>query len=185
MMGVKMNDEVSEGQADNSVSDPHEFCASEKQLAYLTACQDVDYAISVTDACAAAGVGRRSYYDWLDNSDFNRWWLLRLERHFMDRLPAIYSTLFEIAQKGVRVGTSAGQVAAAKLLLERFDKLYRPKVAHDPSAPEGIEQYLKRVAREQLEAEGALSGQNPVDRPGPPEPSVEPGQAPSAPATSP
>ncbi len=168
---------------------PDRFCASEKQLAYLTACQDVDYAISVTDACTVAGVGRQTYYDWLEHPGFNRWWLLRLERHFMDRLPAIYSTLFEIVQKGAGVGCGPGKVAAAKLLLERFDKLYRPKTIQEHTGSESIEEYLNRAARKQLEeeAQATMSGSKP---PGdcsvchPPEPSVEPGKARSDPAPS-
>ena len=162
-----MSDEGQEvrGEAANSVSHPDEFRPSEKQLALLTAYQAADYTIHATDACTAAGVGRQTYYDWRKDAAFNRWWIQGIEQHFIGSLSSVYAKLVAIVKDGVKV-SSAGQVAAAKLLLERFDKLYRPKAVVEHQGPEGIEQYLKRVAREQLEAEGKLSGQDPVDRPG-------------------
>ena len=172
------------GEADNSVSDFPEFNPSDKQLALLSTYQDTSYAVTVKDACGITGIDRKTYYNWMQVPGFKRWWIGCIEDHFIGSLVSVYAQLVKIVEDGVKVA-SAGQVGAAKLLLERFDKLYRPKTIQEHTGSGTIEEYLERAARRQLEEEARLSGQNPVDRPGPPEPSVEPGKAPSAPATSP
>ncbi|HDZ20078.1 hypothetical protein LCGC14_0204560 [marine sediment metagenome] len=100
-----------------------DFEPSEDQKKLLEVVQDSGYGMSVTAACATAGVARRTYYNWFDAPDFVAWWKDRYERHLAMQLPRIYHAMMESA-----LGHNKdANPQAIKLTLERFDKGYTPR----------------------------------------------------------
>ena len=123
--------------------DSTDFAPSETQKALLSVMQECDYGRSITEACAEAKVGRRTYYGWLESPHFSRWWLQQAERHFARSLPAIYGSIV-LSATGK---DSSGSIAAARLFLERFDKGFVPRTRKDLSLdmPFGVPEILRRL----------------------------------------
>jgi hypothetical protein len=95
----------------------------EAQRRFLSVCQVHDYALPITRACTAAGIGRQTYYDWWDSADFAAWWEAQAERFFRLQLHRVHaSTLTAATTKGQAEGSTADR----RLFYERFDKRYKP-----------------------------------------------------------
>ena len=123
--------------------DSTDFTPSATQKALLSVMQECDYGRSITEACAEAKVGRRTFYGWTDNPQFCRWWVEQAERHFSRELPRIYAALVRSATEK----DAPGNVAASRLLLERFDKSFVPRSRKDLSvdAPFALPEILRRL----------------------------------------
>lgn len=102
------------------------------------------YDASITEACEACKIARRSYYDWFENPKFSKWWLEQANKHFELRLPKVQDALLRQAgdPKAPKVDT-----AAAKLVLERFDKSYITRSRQDVKldATLSVEEIIRRA----------------------------------------
>ena len=103
-----------------------------EQLAVLKVFQDHGYKQTVSVACAEAGVGRRTYYDWHDVPEFSAWWEAQVNRFFRLELHRVYRAAFAAADPdGLTCDENGNQpflglTSDRKLLLERFDRDYCP-----------------------------------------------------------
>ena len=117
------------------MADATQWEPTENQKAALAYAQDHDYMFSVSTLCQEIGIARPSYYDWFQHVPFADWWLGNWSKHFALHLPTIYATMMNKASGA----TQKGDVAAAKLMAERFDKGYVPHTRQDvagvPGAP--------------------------------------------------
>ena len=110
------------------------FTPSENQLKLLKVFQDADYDIKVTEACRAAKLDRAStYYQWMKNEAFATWWKDKAVEFFGRLLPGVYGALNTAATGGDP--RRCVNHAAAKILLDRFDKGFLPasKIEHSGS----------------------------------------------------
>jgi hypothetical protein len=80
------------------------------------------YRKPTTELCAAAGVARRTWYNWFDSPDFRAWWENERDKYMAREITRVYGHLLDQA-----LHDAPGNVRAAKLLLERFDRQYRPQ----------------------------------------------------------
>jgi len=111
------------------------YAPNQNQKAALDHAWSVDYIYTVTSLCKAVGVSRAAYYEWFHNVQFAHWWMENWTVHFALNLPRVYAIMM-LKASGDSV---AGDVAAAKLIAERFDKGYIPHSRQDiagvPGAP--------------------------------------------------
>jgi len=138
---------------------PTEFIPTAHHKTLLSAFQDSDYLGGISENCRQAGIDRSCYYDWMDNvQGFAEWWRMKAELHFTRLLPDIYAALRKSAS-GLDKKRTINH-AAAKILLDRFDKGFLPatKTEHAGS----VEVDLADMTPEQLSAEvQALADRNP------------------------
>lgn len=87
----------------------------------LETAQDAGYDVDITDQCARAEVGRRTFYHWFEHAEFRQWWRDRLERFFALQLAGAYAAMGRAAR-----GKPVPGNADRKLMFERFDKGYSP-----------------------------------------------------------
>ena len=134
-----------------------DFKPSANQLKMLAVVQAADYGISVVAACTAAGIGRQTYYDWFDDSEFVTWWMAQQERHFALSLAQVYGAM---RQSALGLNKDANP-QTIKLMLERFDKAYVPRSKQEVQGTVDIsfEDRLERLriaaaAEAQEEADG-------------------------------
>ena len=106
-----------------------DFQPTEAQEHVLSHFQSDDYTCAVTNACAACGVGRRTFYNWFDNPAFARWWQQRAERWAALQVGRVYGALVRSAA-GQDVG---GNPTDRKTFLERFDERYAPRQRNELS----------------------------------------------------
>jgi len=105
------------------------FNPTPNQLRLLNTCQEANYTLSMSQSCTDAGVGRQTYYDWLEIPGFPEWWQGESERHFARTLPRVHGAMFKAA---VDVD---GNAADRRLMLERFDERYQAKDQGDSRGP--------------------------------------------------
>lgn len=77
----------------------------------------------------AIGMEPNNWTYWRKIPGFVAWWRQNLDEYMHDQLPVIMATLLKIA-KGGKVATRM-QVAAAKLIMERYDRAYIPRSRAD------------------------------------------------------
>ena len=104
-----------------------EFAPSEKQLSLLMATQKASYGGGVRAWCRAVGIHHGSYYRWLNDPNFRRWWMDEAEKYFALQLPRVQGALVVAATTARRSSDAKMDTAAIKLFLERFDKDFIPK----------------------------------------------------------
>jgi hypothetical protein len=110
---------------------------TEKQRAALAYAQEHGYDHTVSALCQAIDVARQTYYGWWDTAEFAEWWLEQAERWFKLRLPAVYEAMHRRAAGGWDGKGKPPNMAAARLLLERFDKGFAPRSRQELSGPDG------------------------------------------------
>ena len=96
---------------------------TENQTAALQYAQDHDYKYSNVNLCKEVGISKQAYYQWFNTPAFSSWWLDNWTQHFATHLPDVYATILDKA----RGESDRGDVSAAKLIVERFDKGYVPQ----------------------------------------------------------
>ena len=103
-----------------------DYKPSAHQRQVLEAFQAKDYRISVLQACRDAGIDRCQWYRWMDEKPgFSEWWQHKAEVFFVRKLASVYTALHDSA-----TGLDPrhyNNPAAAKLLLDRFDKGFTPR----------------------------------------------------------
>ena len=95
---------------------------------YLKGC---DYDSKVSVMCESIGIARRSYYDWWEKPGFGEWWDAQSVAHFTRRLPAVRAAALAAALEVTGRGDKKHDVAAIKLVMERFDEGYAPRSRQD------------------------------------------------------
>lgn len=85
--------------------------------------KDCDFKIGAM--AKAIGMSPQNWPAWRNSPAFVAWWRQKLEQYIHDELPAIMACLLKTA-KGKKSATRM-QVAAIKLLMERYDKAYIPR----------------------------------------------------------
>ena len=117
------------------MADTAQWEPTKNQKAALTYAQDHDYTYPVKELCADIGISYQGYYQWFQHVPFADWWLDNWSKHFALHLPTVYAQMMSKASGG----TTRGDVQAAKLIAERFDKGYVPHTRQDvagvPGAP--------------------------------------------------
>ena len=96
---------------------------TKKQTAALEYAQAHDYKYRVDNLSTNLDIGRSTYYGWFSTPAFSAWWLDNWTQHFATHLPDVYATILDKA----RGESDRGDVSAAKLIVERFDKGYVPQ----------------------------------------------------------
>jgi len=86
----------------------------EKALAFAW---DHDYDFTVSALCEQVGVSRTAWYHWQETPAFLDWWAEGREAHAVQNLPKVWSAMLRKAE--------AGDVRAARLVMERFDPEYQ------------------------------------------------------------
>ena len=104
-----------------------EFAPSEKQLSLLMATQKASYGGGVRAWCRAVGIHHGSYYRWLNDPNFRRWWMDRQEKYFVNALPQVFGAIMQAATEKRAPGEAKFNLVALRLFLERFDKNFIPK----------------------------------------------------------
>ncbi len=102
---------------------------TENQVAALEYVLERDCKFKIAEMAKAIGMSRRNWCDWRHTPAFVAWWKEKLDEWVVDELPAIYAALVRAA-KGQK-SASRMQVAAAKVLIERFDRAYAPWARRD------------------------------------------------------
>ena len=109
---------------------PENWTPSENMENALKMATEWKWSFTVTGLCKEIGISRETYYGWFENPMFAKWWEAAWERWFSLRLP----------QAWVKVNAAVGRpssetnMAAAKLLAERFDKGFAPRSRQDIAA---------------------------------------------------
>ena len=115
-----------------------DFTPSEKQRSLLMAAQDASYGGCVRAWCRAAEIHHGSYYRWIEDPNFCKWWRAEAEKFFCLRLPRIHAALFDAATRPRTRKEAQIDVAAAKLVLERYDKGFVPRSRQDHVVTPGV-----------------------------------------------
>ena len=115
-----------------------DFTPSKKQLSLLMAAQKASYGGGVRAWCRTAEIHHGSYYRWIEDPNFRRWWMAEAEKFFCLRLPRIYGALFDAATRPRKRKDAQIDVAAAKLVLERYDKGFVPRTRQDHVVAAGV-----------------------------------------------
>lgn len=95
----------------------------ERQRRLVSAFQDSNYDIDVTEACIVADVPRQTFYNWTHSPDFMRWWNQQRERFWGLRLPRVDAATYKAATEHKAPGSSQDR----KTFYERYDDAYQPK----------------------------------------------------------
>ena len=109
------------------LGDLTQFNPTENQERVINAYEASDCMCNVSELCKAGGISRPTFYAWLDDPDFRAYWEDRREKR------AVLAV--GVADRGMRA-SAAGKnkdvnVAACKLILERFDKNYAPRAKQE------------------------------------------------------
>jgi len=65
----------------NTEQNGTKFIPSPKQVKFLEAYLDPDVYPSVTKICEQCGVSRTTYYEWIKDEDFCKWFLGQMDKH--------------------------------------------------------------------------------------------------------
>lgn len=109
--------------------DGREWHPTENQIKVLDFYQDSNYAATQKEMTEATEVSDTGFRNWFKTSAFVAWWNEHLDAFMGRQLPRVYAALVEEATGGNTTGRSCA--AAAKIILERWDKHYAPKVRQD------------------------------------------------------
>ena len=133
---------------------------TETQVAALNYWQDRDYGGTVKEMTKEIGFARTTFYQWLHTPAFVSWWNEQLQQYFARQLPRVYSALIKEATG--KADHQRSMVAAARVFLERYDKLYTPRGQRDvplkgqmhvrPSNEEMEKVFNEIIARHKLDA---------------------------------
>ena len=93
------------------------FCPTTQMEDLLAHMQRQDYDCTITDACKAVGICRRSYYRWFDQPGFAQWWVQQQDRHFAMAIGRVQAAMLKAATSDGAPGSTSDR----KLFLERFD----------------------------------------------------------------
>jgi hypothetical protein len=116
------------------------FNPTSEMQAALKAFQDADYGCTVEEGMTAAGMSRRTFYDWHEMQEgFSVWWNDRAEAHFAKRLPKIMKNLTRASEGEYSRADKKADAALIRLFLERFDKGFVPRSRQEITGKDGEE----------------------------------------------
>ena len=125
---------------------PENWTPSENMKAALEWATDKEWFFEVTTLCEAIGISREAYYDWFRNARFVAWWGSEWERYFALRMPKVWRKVdAALGRPG-----SETNMAAAKLLAERFDKGFAPRSRQDIAADVAVRKTYVNVDTERV-----------------------------------
>ena len=127
-----------------------DWTPDERHTAALTYARERGYRYSVTDLCAEIGIGRRTYYDWFANPAFDAWWQRGWQEWFTRELPGVYGDL--------RAGEANAH--SAKLLIERFDRGYKPQSRQEQVHSGGVNVDLSDMDEDELRRHAEAAGES-------------------------
>ena len=103
---------------------------SEKQKNLLFSFWDGGYVISVKQACQMAGVSRDSYYRWMKDHRFARWWRQEFDRWMAMNSPRLCGSILHAAMTP-KAHPSAKDAATMRLAVELVDRAVQRVKATD------------------------------------------------------
>ena len=117
------------------------FSPTPQMQRVLAAMQEHGYDCTVTAACGAAEVDRRTYYKWCAREEFVVWWLAQQEAYFTLATGRVQAATLKAATSEDAPGTTSDR----KLFLERFDPYYAKRAKLPASATKSFEQELADI----------------------------------------
>ena len=106
---------------------------NDNQIKALEYVREKQYKHSVTALAEHLGLSRQAIYQWNECRQFVIWWGKRRNEFYATQLPSVYDHMFDRA-----TGADAkGSVADAKLILERFDGDYTPRMRQEVTGADG------------------------------------------------
>ncbi len=103
----------------------HEWHPTENQMDALAYCQKRDYNYKITLMAKSLEMDDHTFRKWFDGPAFVSWWNEQTEKYMARQIPRIMSAMIDEATGKKKSGRSGA--AAARLILDRYDKQFIPK----------------------------------------------------------